>query len=259
MKTPTKYYGGKQRMTKNILPLIPPHHLYCEPFVGGGAIFWAKPPSSVEVINDLSGDVTNFYQVCKRDFGMLRILVMSTPHSRKMHRQALMVIEHPDLHSSIKRAWAFWVLTNMGFAAVIGKGWGYEKKSNAFSMQIKNKRDRFGKWYQQRLDLVQIECNDALQVIKSRDTSDSFFYCDPPYYNSNCGHYEGYTEADYTALLELLSRIKGKFLLSSYLSPVLEDYTKVLGWHTKTFRSAVAVNHKANKIKTEVLTANYSI
>lgn len=42
LKTPITYYGGKRKMVNHILPLIPEHSLYAEPFAGGAAIFWAK-------------------------------------------------------------------------------------------------------------------------------------------------------------------------------------------------------------------------
>lgn len=32
MKTPITYYGGKQKMLKIILPMIPEHDIYVEPF-----------------------------------------------------------------------------------------------------------------------------------------------------------------------------------------------------------------------------------
>jgi DNA adenine methylase len=54
MKTPITYYGGKQTLLKYLLPLIPQHKMYCEPFFGGGAVFFAKPKSEVEVINDIN-------------------------------------------------------------------------------------------------------------------------------------------------------------------------------------------------------------
>ena len=63
MKTPITYYGGKQTLLKYLLPLIPQHKLYCEPFFGGGAVFFAKPKSDVEVINDINGEVINFFIV----------------------------------------------------------------------------------------------------------------------------------------------------------------------------------------------------
>jgi DNA adenine methylase len=60
------YWGGKQLLLPRILPIIPPHKKYVECFLGGGAVFWAKPPSEIEVINDLDGFVANFYEVSKR-------------------------------------------------------------------------------------------------------------------------------------------------------------------------------------------------
>lgn len=44
-KTPISYYGGKQSMLKHILPIIPNHTIYVEPFFGGGAVFWVKSSS----------------------------------------------------------------------------------------------------------------------------------------------------------------------------------------------------------------------
>lgn len=61
MKTPISYYGGKQQMLKHILPVIPKHEVYCEPFFGGGAVFWGKEPVKAEIINDVNGMVSNFY------------------------------------------------------------------------------------------------------------------------------------------------------------------------------------------------------
>lgn len=62
-KTPISYYGGKQAMLKKILPLIPDHVVYVEPFFGGGAVFFAKDKSEVEIINDYNSNVANFYRV----------------------------------------------------------------------------------------------------------------------------------------------------------------------------------------------------
>ena len=63
IKTPISYYGGKQNLIKHILPLIPNHVQYCEPFVGGAAVFFAKKPSQIEVINDYDNRVVNFWFV----------------------------------------------------------------------------------------------------------------------------------------------------------------------------------------------------
>ncbi len=57
MKTPLTYYGGKQQLAPAIVSIIPAHKIYVEPFVGGGAVFFAKTASAVEVINDINSEL----------------------------------------------------------------------------------------------------------------------------------------------------------------------------------------------------------
>lgn len=59
------WLGGKMRLAKRIVPLIPPHHTYIEPFAGGAWIFFRKDPAPVEVLNDLNADVVTLYRVVK--------------------------------------------------------------------------------------------------------------------------------------------------------------------------------------------------
>ena len=213
----------------------------------------------MEVINDLNGEVVNFYRVCHSDFKKLEKLIQSTPHSRQVHRETQEILKDADKFDPVKRAWAFWVQTNMSFSSRIFGGYAYERNSNGTLKRFVNKKLAFKEAIKERFDMVDIENNDALQVIRSRDAEDSFFYCDPPYFNSDMGHYKGYTEKDFTDLLDLLCKIKGKFLLSSYPSEILDRYTRKHKWHTLTKRTGVAVTKQTNKVKTEVLTANYSI
>nr|DAS50173.1 MAG TPA: DNA adenine methylase [Caudoviricetes sp.] len=77
-RTPISYYGGKQTMLPHILPLIPQHKIYTEPFFGGGAVFWAKEQTKTEIINDFNANVFNFYKVLKTDFEELRMLIEKT-------------------------------------------------------------------------------------------------------------------------------------------------------------------------------------
>lgn len=261
-KTPISYYGGKQRLAKTILNLIPHHTLYAEPFVGGGAVFWAKPPSTIEVVNDINQELINFYYVTKHHYELLEKLIQSTLHSRTQHKEAQIIYNTPTLFSKVQRAWAVWVLASQSFGSMLDAPWGYTKKSNAMPLKIFNKKQSFTKAYAERLEKVQLENTDALRILKFQDTEDSFFYCDPPYINSRQGHYEGYTEADFERLLEALKNIKGKFLLSSYPSSLLKRYVKENGWYQKKIKSKVVVanhNDTPSKTKTEVLTANYPL
>ncbi len=256
-KTPITYYGGKQMLSATILPLIPEHTTYVEPFFGGGAVFFAKPKSKVEIINDLDREVINFYSQAASNFDALRAKIISTPHSRAMYKDAFVIYHNPHLFSELDRAWAFYVSTNQGFSGKIGS-WGFGTSTDSCEKKLHNQRLAFSEEIKNRLDRTQIECSDAVYLIGLRDTPDTFFYVDPPYYNSNCGHYGGYTLSDYERLLDTLSKIQGKFLLSSYPSDVLDRFRDKFGWHQISLQKTRTAS-QARKSKTEVLTSNYRI
>jgi DNA adenine methylase len=261
MKPPFSYYGGKQKLVSTILPLFPEHVLYNEPFAGGLALLFAKEPSEVEVVNDTNTELINFYRVVQQDFVSLFQEVKITLHSRRLHRDASVVYNNPHLFTPLKRAWAVWVLATQSFASIIDSSFGYDKTKNTATKKVINKGFDFTEEYAVRLQNVQIECADALYIIKSRDHAEAFHYCDPPYFNSDCGHYGGYKESDFKALLELLSSVDGKFLLSSYPSDILQEHVQANGWYQITKSQMVSINAKSGKLKpkTEVLTANYDL
>lgn len=76
MKTPITYWGGKQQLTQEILRLIPKHKQYDEPFFGGGAVFFSKWPSEVEFINDINGEMINFYRMSIRPIIIVTVAIM---------------------------------------------------------------------------------------------------------------------------------------------------------------------------------------
>lgn len=119
LKTPISYYGGKQRLAEKIISLIPAHGLYCEPFVGGAAVFFSKEPSDIEVLNDTNRELINFYKVVQQDFVGLEKEIRISLHSRDLHRKASVIYNNPDMFSEIKRAWAVWLLSTQCFSAQI--------------------------------------------------------------------------------------------------------------------------------------------
>lgn len=257
LKTPISYYGGKQSMLKYILPLIPTHRVYVEPFFGGGAVFWAKQPSEVEVINDFNCNVVNFYKQIKTNFQGLKSLIDSTPYSRDIYKEALIVYEYPYVFEPVYRAWAFWVGTNQGFSNRIGS-WRCSSTDNKESWLNQNKKEGFTKALSDRLEVVQIENKDAIELIGMHDTTDAFFYIDPPYVGADQGHYGGYTQQHFDALLQALSRIKGKFLLSSYPNDELTRYRMQYGWMDADKDMCLSASN-SKKRKVEALTANYDL
>jgi len=134
MKTPLSYYGGKQQLASKIVSLIPEHKIYCEPFIGGAAVFFRKAPSEVEIIN--------FYEVLQRDFSALQYEISISLHSRKLHQHARVVYENPDMFDRIKRTWAVWMLGNCSFDNNFIAGFGYDR-TGAETRKLAHKRSTF--------------------------------------------------------------------------------------------------------------------
>lgn len=258
LKTPISYYGGKQSMLKHILPLIPEHTTYVEPFFGGGAVFFAKEVSKVEIINDYNANVVNFYRQLKLNFEVLKDKIDTTLYSRETYKQALVIYETPHLFNELQRAWAFWVCTVQGFSNKIGS-WRGSNTRHKESLLNYNKRLNFTEDLSKRLDVTQIECRNAISVILRADSPETFFYIDPPYVDSNQGHYGGYMQEHFDELLEVLSKLKGKFLLSSYLNDSLLKYRKECGWFSSDKDMHLSASSTSNSRKIEALTANYQI
>jgi len=258
MKPPFAYYGGKQNLISELLPLFPPHIQYVEPFTGGGAVFFAKERSKNEVINDLDGRITNFYRVAQTKFEELALLIRGTCHSEIEHKRSEEILT-AGTASDVELAWALWVQCNMSFGNIIFGGYAFSEQGQAKTTA--NKRDRFTDQYLIRLRGVEIFQRDAVDLIKLKDSDNTFFYCDPPYVSSNCGHYEGYTQEHFKNLLETLKEIKGKFLMSSYPEDSLMEYREQYGWRSKDIRQVLQVTGKREetKYKIECLTWNFDL
>jgi len=181
-------------------------------------------------------------------------------HSRRQFVHAKVIYENPEMFDRVKRAWAVWMMANSSYGCMLDSSFGYDRTGST-SMKLDNKRETFTIDCAIRLQRTQIECCDALRVIRSRDVPDAFFYLDPPYVGSDQGHYDGYTQEDFDALLELLETIKGKFLLSHFRNKSLAEFSKRNGWETVEYSLPLTMTHGAKivKRKVEVLTANYPI
>ena len=260
LKTPITYFGGKQKLVSRILPLIPDHEIFCVPFIGGAAVFIASEPSKSEIINDLDAMISIFYRVVRNDFRRLKKRIESTLYDRTIHRVAWTIKQVPHHYSNIDIAWAFYVLTGVGFSGTLDSFGCYTKGNKAQTFM--NKRLLWNEALKERFKGVQIENTDALDLIKRRDTERTFFYLDPPYIDTCQPYSTDYTIEHYKALLDQLSQLKGKFLLSSFPSEILDEYIKKNGWDSISVEQTKPASRNkdgSKKRKIEVLTANYPI
>lgn len=251
MKTPVSYYGGKQRLVSKIIPLIPKHTVYCEPFVGGGAVFHEKPfPKTTsndhyrEVINDLDRQLINLYQNAHNPELIEKI--QATPYSRVIHEQARQICKNPNSHSEIDRAWAYFVNINMSFGKIYNGGWRYGIKSQNDPPTWQNRLLRLVEWKEKIAD-VYIECDDAITVVQRWDGHQTFFYCDPPYPETRQDYQHKYTIEDLQKLVDCLANIKGSFILSNYHQDIkFPDH-----WEQFNFTARMSSANGRNRKNTE--------
>ncbi len=241
--------------------MIPSHFLYCEPYAWGASVLFAKKQSEVEVINDKNELVVNFFRICKTDFKLLQWLIKQTPRSRSVFSEATFIVKHPEGYSDVKKARAFWVSVNFSYWNILWWRLWFDKTTKWNCRKIANKRLNFESYITNRLDKVDIECRDALKVIESRDSMKAFFFIDPPYISDkyvNQWHYSWFKSKDLEILLQLLEKIKWKFLLTNYASPVLDYYCK------KNNRNKIELSKRSlkdwQKLETkELIIRNYDI
>ena len=260
---PLTYYGGKKRIAEWILQYIPSHDIYCEPFFGGGAVFFAKQPSYLEVINDHNTMLINFYRQCQENFDIMASKIQNELHSEFRYCQAEKIYSGLKSASDIERAVATWLVFNQSWNASARAGWKFDQGSGGSHAGIvfAHARRNFCPWLKKRLQYVQISCRDALQVIRDRDSKRTFFYLDPPYPDTNQGHYSGYTWKELEELLTLLQSIQGQFALSNYPSEMISKFSAENNWQLKEFTMKKNSNMAAveGSQKTEVLLMNYEI
>lgn len=242
MKTPISYYGGKQTMLKHILPLIPRHALYTEAFCGGCAVLYAKAPAPAEIINDLNGELINFYCVAKSYNERLVSEIRHTLHARDHYNKANEIYTNPKNYDPIKRAWAVWALSKLSFASQLGGSFGFDLHG-VTAKKIHNAKDNFTETLCRRLDRVTIENDDALKVIARYDKVGAFHFVDPPYVGSDCGHYtDTFSDSDLCSLLELLATVKGRFMLTMFPNDLIESYAIRHGWVTHRITRTISAS-----------------
>lgn len=261
MRTPISYYGGKQNMLKHILPRIPEHEIYVEPFVGGGAVFWAKKPSYLEVLNDMNGFVMNFYRVLKQNFNDLLVEIESTLLSEELHSLAYKVYNNPQMYGDVKQAWAFWFLSNFSFNNDLTGGIKFDNGTAGSHVGrfTDRRKQEFVYAYSQRLKYTHLPNRDAISIIGQRNKINAFHFLDPPYPKSNQGHYKGYTIKDLTQLLEKCENITGRFMLSNYNLPIIRKFAEKNGWIVEEFDMRLSASRENKQRKKEILVMNYEI
>ena len=257
MNNVLRYPGSKWNIAMQLVELIPPHHSYVEPYFGSGAVLFRKPPSAIETVNDLDGDVVNLFRCIQQDSERLARLVMTTPFSREIY----------DRQFESDNSYASRYQRAAGFLAKCWQGHGF--RTNGYKVGWKNDvvgRERayaLWNWYRlpewiieiaERLRKVQIENRPAREVIQRFNYPNIFMYIDPPYLlgTRTAKQYKHeMTDADHEELLKEILQSRAKIMISGYESEMYSDYLR--GWHKEYFDSCA----EHGRPRKEVVWMNY--
>jgi DNA adenine methylase len=248
---PLPYIGGKNRLAKKIISMLPEHTTYVEAFAGGAQVFFHKPPSNVEVLNDLDFDIVNFYRVCQWHYEEFVRYLRFSVASRKLHE--LHVKSDPATLTDIQRAGRFFYLQKNSFGGLILKQkfhYGIVQPSNYNPERIPEIIERT----HQRLARVQIESLPYEQVLEKYDRPTTFFYLDPPYWRRKLYRFN-FKDDDFVKLDDQLAHLKGKFLLS------LDDHPEIRRifhrWTLTQVEIAYTAKRDARKRFNELFITNF--
>ena len=243
MVGPLSYIGGKNRLAKRIIEIFPKHTTYVEAFAGGAQVLFHKEPSSVEVLNDLDGEIVNFFRVCQHHHEeLIRYFRFALVSRRSFDLEKA---TDPATLTDIQRAARYLYLLKNSFASLVRHPtyhWHVVQKPGFNLEKLPELIEKTHK----RLERVQIECSSYEEIFKRFDRPATLFYLDPPYWARKLYRYN-FETADFQKLEECLRNLHGKFVLSLNDTPQVRAHLPSLHHpgratfvlRTKAFRSQI--------------------
>ena len=262
INSPIKWVGGKSRLRKPIIELLPPHTCYVEPFAGAAWVLFGKPPSDVEILNDKDQNLVNFFRVVKEKPEEL----MASFEWELVSRAEFERLASLDLSqlTDIQLAHRFYY--------IIMAGWGGELNYPRFQTSItdgghgnrligalKTLRQRLEPVHK-RLSTVIIENLDWQECIDRYDRLGTVMYIDPPYPGNKCNYAHNMRDWEsHHKLVTRLNKTQCKWILSSY------DTSEIRALFTQYYITSVQAasgmkaekNGKTRVLNKEVLISNF--
>lgn len=254
IKPPFSYYGGKTTLAPEIARLLPAHKHYVEPFAGSLAVLLAKTPSQGETVNDLDGDLVNFWRVLRDQPDELMRLIALTPHSREEYE----ISKTLEGENETERARRVFVRLTQGRShSMKPTGWFSRKDPRGHSPA--NYVSSYAARLQsvaERLQTVSIENRDAIELIQDYGTDKSvLIYADPPYLGSvraeNYG-IEMQTDELHERFATACNEAKSAIVISGYASPLYEELFKE--WHRIELKAPTKLSGRS--AENEILWSN---
>ncbi len=235
MKAILPYYGGKVKLSRELIQYIPSHKHYIEVFAGGLSMFFRKSKAEWSAVNDLSRNIANFWLVVGDEylFKQFTRKVYYTTKSRLYYEQIKKNIRSDRWFAlpDVDRAFMYYYFIRNSFNAQI---------NSAFSKDVAGwttNLDQVLKDAAVKFDGVIVENMDyKLLISKYKEKSNAFWYFDPPYTMADKESYYGinFMESEHSIMrAKLLTLDKSDSKPKIMISYDNSDKIKQLydGWH----------------------------
>ena len=214
------YYGGKWELSKQLVPMIPPHSRYIEMFAGGLSMYFRKQKVDVNIVNDLDNDIVNLYISVLERFDKFSEYIYLLPRSRKLFedfRKEVMTTKSDIQMPDPRRAAIYYYVIKNSFNKNPYNPFTKSEKPGIWTSALVEEV----RWSKTQLDGVIIENLDFKELVNRYEPrTDDFWYMDPPYVVA--GEKKDYYFHDFTMdmhneLVELCHKIdlcNAKFMVS---------------------------------------------
>jgi len=248
---PLSYIGGKRSLAKRIIAALPQHTTYVEAFAGGAQVFFHKEPSKVEVLNDLDGEIVNFFRVCQSHHEELLRYFRYVLVSRRWFD--LLKSQDPATLTDVQRAARYLYLLKGSFASLVCRPNYHWHVVQPPGFNLKRLPQLIENAHK-RLERVQLECLPYDEVLKRYDRPATLFYLDPPYWGRKLYRYN-LEPKDFEKLAQLLATLRGKFVLS--LNDVPEVRTLFRSFNIQGVQLSYTSQKRSGRRYREVLITNF--
>ncbi len=204
------WLGGKRRLADKLMPLFPPHECYVELFCGGAALYFLRPvPAQTEVLNDVNGELVNLYRVVQHHMEEFVRQFKWAISSREVFKWQQMT--RPETLTDIQRAARFYYLQQHAFGGKVqGQTFGTATTGPAINLcRIEENLSAA----HLRLAGTYVENLTWLECLKKYDRAHTFFYADPPYWQTE-GYGVPFEFDQYEQLATAMRTCKGKVMVS---------------------------------------------
>ncbi|MCJ7543665.1 MAG: DNA adenine methylase [Phycisphaerae bacterium] len=244
IKALAPWFGGKRNLAPLIVAELGPHRCYWEPFCGSMAVLLAKPPATMETVNDLHAGLINLARVVRdsKAGAQLYRRLRRTWMSEDLFREAddfCRAAERFGSYSSprldeqaVNRAYCYFLVSWLGRngssgIAMNSKGTfcvRYTAKGGHAAKRFHSAIDSIPAW-RRRMRKVAILNRDGFDLLERiEDAPGTAIYVDPPYLVKGTNYLHDFAEADHARLAALLARFsKARVVISYYDHPLLAE------------------------------------